>query len=222
MAPKKQNTLKNFIQAIGLFFIALSLFFMPVSVHADSQTSLSLPNFPSFVESLKDGSADLLKGVYVPDVLSLPVVQQPIGNPGYVSTNAGVVTQFSMAAEVGNVGLLAHNHLAGENFVNLNIGDEVRLVYGDGEVEYFVVTELLEYQALQPFSPYSEFRELDTEQTISAAELFRKVYRGDRHVTFQVCIEENGIDAWGRLFVIAQPKSATLTEWERIFKKLAF
>ena len=195
---------------------------MPVSVHADSQTSLSLPNFPSFVESLKDGSADVLKGVYVPDVLSLPVVQQPIGNPGYVSTNAGVVTQFSMAAEVGNVGLLAHNHLAGENFVNLNIGDEVRLVYGDGEVEYFVVTELLEYQALQPFSPYSEFRELDTEQTISAAELFRKVYRGDRHVTFQVCIEENGIDAWGRLFVIAQPKSATLTEWERIFKKLAF
>ena len=222
MAPKKQNTLKNFIQAIGLFVIALSLFFMPVSVHADSQTSLSLPNFPSFVESLKDGSADVLKGVYVPDVLSLPVVQQPIGNPGYVSTNAGVVTQFSMAAEVGNVGLLAHNHLAGENFVNLNIGDEVRLVYGDGEVEYFVVTELLEYQALQPFSPYSEFRELDTEQTISAAELFRKVYRGDRHVTFQVCIEENGIDAWGRLFVIAQPKSATLTEWERIFKKLAF
>lgn len=222
MAPKKQNTLKYFVQAIGLFVIALSLFVMPMSAHADSQTALSLPNFPSFVESVKDGSADVLKGVYVPDVLSLPVVQQPVGNPGYVSTNAGVVTQFSMAAEVGNVGLLAHNHLAGENFVNLNIGDEVRLVYGNGEIEYFIVTELLEYQALQPYSPYSEFRKLDTDQTISAAELFRKVYRGDRHVTFQVCIEENGIDAWGRLFVIAQPKSAALTEWERIFQKLAF
>jgi len=222
MAPKKQNTLKYFVQAIGLFVITLSLFVMPMSAHADSQIALSLPNFPSFVESVKDGSADVLKGVYVPDVLSLPVVQQPVGNPGYVSTNAGVVTQFSMAAEVGNVGLLAHNHLAGENFVNLNIGDEVRLVYGNGEIEYFIVTELLEYQALQPYSPYSEFRKLDTDQTISAAELFRKVYRGDRHVTFQVCIEENGIDAWGRLFVIAQPKSAALTEWERIFQKLAF
>jgi hypothetical protein len=32
------------------------------------------------------------------------------------------------------------------------------------------------------------------------------VYRGDRHVTFQVCIEAEGIDAWGRLFVIAEPK----------------
>jgi len=222
MAPKKQNTHKYIIQAIGLLIIALFLFLMPISAHADDQTALSLPNFPSFVESVKGGNADVLKGVYVPDVLSLPVVQQPVGNPGYVSTNAGVATQFSMAAEVGNIGLLAHNHLAGKNFVNLNIGDEVRLVYGDGKVEYFIVTELLEYQALQPYSPYSEFRKLETDQTISAAELFRKVYRGDRHVTFQVCIEENGINAWGRLFVIAQPKSDVLTEWQGLFRKLAF
>jgi hypothetical protein len=65
---------------------------------------------------------------------------------------------------------------------------------------------------LEPYSPYSEFRDLETNNTITADMLFRQVYRGDRHVTFQVCIEENGVDAWGRLFVIAQPKPASFAE----------
>ena len=222
MAPKKQNTHKYLIHIISLFVIALSLFFTPIPAHAESPVGPALLDFPSFVESIKDGNADVLKGVYVPDVLSLPVIQQPVGNPGYVSQNPGVVTQFSMAAEVGNVGLLAHNHLAGETFVDLSVGDEVRLVYGDGTIEYFIVTELLEYQALQPYSPYSEFRDLETNQTITVTDLFRKVYRGDRHVTFQVCIAENGIDAWGRLFVVAQPKSEVVTEPQSLLQKLAF
>ena len=135
-----------------------------------------------------------------------------VGNPGFVSQAADVVTQFSMAAEVGNIGLLAHNHLAGQAFFNLSVGDEVRLVYGDGKIEYFTVSELLQYQAIQPYSPYSEFRDLESGVTINAEEMFRKVYRGDRHVTFQVCIEENGIGAWGRLFVIAQPRTNSVME----------
>lgn len=205
MALKKQNYLKHFIYKTSLLIIALSFLLTPVSVRAEGETELSESDFSAFVESVKDGNAGILKGVYVHNVLSFPIVQQPVGNPGYVAQNAGVITQFSMAAEVGNVGLLAHNHLAGQTFTDLNVGDEVRLVYGDGEIEYFFVTELLEYQALQPYSPYSEFRNLDTSQTMTAEALFRKVYRGKRHVTFQVCIAANGIDAWGRLFVIAEP-----------------
>lgn len=205
MAPKKQNKLKFFIYTISILTIALSFLLTPVSARAEAPGELPEPDFSSFVESIKDGNAGLLKGVYVPNVLSLPVVQQPVGNPGFVSQDPEAVTQFSMAAEVGNVGLLAHNHLAGRTFMNLNVGDEVRLVYGDGEIEYFIVTELLEYQALQPYSPFSEFRDLETAQTMSAVDLFGKVYRGKRHVTFQVCIEANGNAAWGRLFVIAKP-----------------
>ena len=206
MASKKKNQFKYFTYTIEVILIALSFLAMPISVQAGGETGLSLPDFSAFVESVKDGKAGILKGVYVPGVLSFPVIQQPVGNPGFVSQDADVVTQFNMATKAGNVGLLAHNHLAGQMFVNLEVGDEVRLVFGDGEIEYFIVTELLEYQALQPYSPYSEFRNLETSQTLSAADLFRKVYRGDRHVTFQVCIAANGIDAWGRLFVIAQPK----------------
>lgn len=205
MAPKKQNNPKNFIYILGLFTITFSFLLTPIAVQAAGETELSLPDFSGFVESVSDGNAGLLKGVYVPNVFSFPIIQQPVGNPGYVSQNPGVITQFSMATEVGNVGLLAHNHLAGQTFTKLNVGDEVRLVYGDGEIEYFIVTELLEYQALQPSSPYSEFRDLETDETMSAVALFRKVYRGKRHVTFQVCIEAHGNAAWGRLFVIAEP-----------------
>lgn len=206
MAPKKNKAVGLFIHIIELTIITFSLFLNPASVKADGVGELSLPDFSSFVESVKGGDAGTLRGVYVSNVMSFPVIQQPIGNPGYVSPDPDVITQFSMASEVGNVGLLAHNHLAGQAFTNLDVGHEVRLVYGDGRVEYFIVTQTLEYQALQPYSPYSDFRNLETNQTISAEDLFREVYRGDRHITFQVCIEADGVDAWGRLFVIAQPK----------------
>ena len=212
MAPKKQKHLRYSFITIEIVIIVLSLLMAPVSVRADGEKGLSLPDFSIFLESIKDGNANVLRGVYVPGVLAYPIIQQPTGYPGFVSQEPDVITQFGMATEVGNVGLLAHNHLAGESFSNLEIGNEVRLIYGDGQVEYFIVTELLQYQALQPYSPYSEFRNLETNQTITAVDLFRNVYRGDRHVTFQVCIEANGVDAWGRLFVIAQPKPDPLVE----------
>lgn len=212
MAPQKQKTFRFLIHTIEVVSITLSLFFTPATAIAQKHAEKSLPNFSTFVESVQDGNSGVLAGIYVPHEFALPVVQQPIDNPGYVSLSPDVITQFEMAAEVGNVGLLAHNTLAGKEFTNLSLGNEVRLVYGDGKVEYFVVTQMLQYQALQPYSPYSEFRDLETSRTITAEALFRKVYRGDRHVTFQVCIAADGIDAWGRLFIIAQPKPHPFSE----------
>ena len=90
----------------------------------------------------------------------------------------------------------------------LATGQEVRLVYGDGRIENFVVVELLAYQALQPNSPYSSFRNLyAADETLSAEQMFKRVYFGDRHVTFQTCIEQGGEPSWGRLFVIAIPRN---------------
>ena len=150
----------------------------------------------------------------------MPIVQQPVGYPGFVSQNDNEITQFGMAAEVGNVGLLAHNYLSGASFTNLLPGQEVRLVYGDGKVEHFVIDQVLQYQALQPYSPSSEFRDLETNITITAEELFRQVYRGERHVTFQTCIEANGNSSWGRLFIIAQPLSFPYVEHQYIRENL--
>ncbi|HXQ36074.1 MAG TPA: hypothetical protein VN843_18810, partial [Anaerolineales bacterium] len=146
-------------------------------------------------------------GVYVPNVLALPVVQQPAGDSGYVSGRDDEATQFAMASQYGNIGLLAHNYLSGRLFSRLGIGEEVRLVYGDGKVEYFVVTEVLQYQALDPDSQWSSFRNLDDYDILSTEQMFTRAYAGDRHVTFQTCIAENGNSSWGRLFVIAVPKS---------------
>jgi hypothetical protein len=102
--------------------------------------------------------------------------------------------------------LLAHNYLSGRFFSDLTVGQEVRLVYGDGKVEYFVVTEILRYQALEPNSQLSSFRNLDNYEVLSAEQMFKRVYAGKRHVTFQTCISANGTFSWGRLFVVAKPK----------------
>ena len=211
---------KSLLYSVQICIIALVLFATPMPALALEGQGTTLPDYSSFVESVENGQAGVLRGVYVPDVLALPIVQQPTGHPGYVSSNEGEITQFNMAAEVGNVGLLAHNYLCGEEFAKLSPGQEVRLVYGDGKVEYFVVDQILQYQALQPYSPYSEFRNLETQITITAEELFRQVYRGDRHVTFQTCIEANGDSSWGRLFIIAKPKSFPFAEHDYIRETL--
>ena len=140
-------------------------------------------------------------------MLALPVVQQPAGDAGYVSDHDNEATQFAMASQYGNIGLLAHNYLSGRLFSRLAIGEEVRLVYGDGKVEYFIITEVLHYQALEPTSQWSSFRDLNNHDVLSAEQMFTRAYAGNRHLTLQTCIASNGNSSWGRLFVIAVPKA---------------
>jgi hypothetical protein len=68
------------------------------------------------------------------------------------------------------------------------MGQEVRLVYGDGEVEYFVVKQSLHFQALDPESVSSTFRNLDRNETLSAGEIFNRVYAVEGRLIFQTCI----------------------------------
>jgi hypothetical protein len=151
--------------------------------------------------------SEFVQSVYVDNTLALDVVQQPDGDTNYVSPNNGEATQFSTVAQYGNVGLLAHNFLAGKDFSRLAIGQEVHLVYASGRVEHFVVTEILRYQALEPRSPYSSFQNMDNrDDVISVGEMFDRAYQGDYHLTFQTCIAKNGVSSWGRLFVVAVPK----------------
>lgn len=142
-------------------------------------------------------------GVYVKDEFTLPVIQQTYSS--FVSNEDNTVTQFSMAAQYGTIGLLAHNYLAGQKFFDLEIGQQIYIFHGSETIEVFVITEILEYQAVSPNSPYSDFTDLATGKTLNANDLFHKVYMGDRHLTFQTCIEKDGDQSWGRLFVIAEP-----------------
>ena len=192
------------ISALLLAMLVLSL--LPSAKVQAKEPINNLPNFPLFVESIKDGNADSLRGVYVASKMAFTIVQQPIGNPGFVAATTSTVTQFSMASEVGNLGLLAHNYLAGANFSLLEAGDTIFLVYGDGHTQSFIVEEILQYQATSPLSPTSNFNSISNDEFLTAEGLFDKVYRGDFHLTLQTCIEKDGELSWGRLFIIAKPK----------------
>jgi hypothetical protein len=194
--------------ALNLFllvFVLASLFFHADSAPALGNTESALPNFLDFVKQVQNGEANVLRGVYVSDVLALPVIQQPVGDPNFVSSKDGEATEFSTASQYRNVGLLAHNNLSGRSFSQLAIGQEVRLIYGNGKVESFIVTEILHFQALDPKNALSTFRSMTRNEVLSAQQMFNRVYSGARHVTFQTCIKANGNWNWGRLFVMATP-----------------
>lgn len=206
-----KNLFARMILGGGFLLMAfVFVFFNPLSHITLESGKINLPEFSDFSTLVEDGKINVLSGVYVPNVLALPVVQQPEGDSGYVSHRDEEATQFAMAAQYGNIGLLAHNYLSGRLFSRLIIGEEVRLIYGDGKVEYFVITEVLRYQALEPDSQWSSFRNLDNYDVLSTEQMFNRAYAGDRHVTFQTCISANGNSSWGRLFVIAVPKVFSL------------
>jgi hypothetical protein len=158
-----------------------------------------------FSQGVADGAAKTIRGVYVQDVMALRVVQQPAGEPAFVSATAGTVTQFGMASASGTTGLLAHNFAAGKLFSNLTQGQVVNVVYGDGTMKNYEIKKVLRFQALQPSSPTSNFVNIDTQEQLTASGLFSQVYTGSHHLTFQTCIQQGSEDSWGRLFILADP-----------------
>jgi len=189
--------------------ISFAFHFVPLSI--SEGTGSRSKNFRDFSNSLENGGTGVLRGVYVTNTLALPIVQQPAGDANYVSGKNGEATQFATASQYGNIGLLAHNFLSGKSFLQLAIGQEVRLLFDDGHIEYFVISEILRYKALEPKNPYSDFQNLsDQNEILSAGEMFNRVYVGRHHVTFQTCIAADGKSSWGRLFVVALPKPKPL------------
>lgn len=207
MLNNVQHTMPRTALHLHLLFFLLTAFFLnPGATQAIGNTDNAVLPFADFSRSVQNGEAEILRGVYVENVLKLPVVQQPAGKPYYVSSQNGEATQFAMASQYGNIGLLAHNTLSGRYFSKLAIGQEVRLLYGDGKVEYYVVKQILHFQALDPENVSSSFRNLDRNERLSAGEMFNRAYVGERRLVFQTCIEAEGNVSWGRLFVIAMPE----------------
>lgn len=205
------NNVHYTMSRAALYLNILFLFLAALSLNLDStrtigKSDVALPAFADFSRSVQNGDPTVLRGVYVPDVLALPVAQQPVDRPYYVSSRDGEATQFGMASQYGNIGLLAHNTLSGKFFSQLSVGQQVRLVYGDGRVYDFIIANILRFSASEPESISSSFRNLDRNETLSAGEMFTRAYTGERHLVFQTCIAANGNSSWGRLFIVAMPK----------------
>ena len=203
--------LKHLRSILTLSFIAILLAtFVPVeNVRALGRAPQTgdLPLLETFVSQLRNGHAGEVRGIYVPELLALRVVQQPSGDNEFVSPRQNIVTQFDLASSFGSTGLLAHNYLAGETFSLLEKNTEFYLIYGDGQISAFVITEILRYQALEPASTASRFVNLETNDLLTAPELFSEVYDRSGNVIFQTCISKGSDLGWGRLFVIAEPSS---------------
>ncbi len=159
----------------------------------------------TFTQQVSNGQMGQVVGVYVPNILELQVEQQPPSNSLFVSPQIGVATQFGQAALNGVIGLLAHNTSSGILYYQINLGEQVEVVYGDGKVERYQVRSISEFQKLQTFNPMSDFIDLDTGSKLTSTQVFNRFYSGDHRLTLQTCLERNGDPNWGLHFIEAYP-----------------
>ena len=164
-----------------------------------------LTSLRNFISRVENGQNLTVRGVYVPGFLALPVVQQPGGNSGYVSRKAETVTQFQLAARNNVIGLLAHNYLSGKDFFRLSEGLQVMVVRGDGSIDRYRVTGVHEFQKLSPGSNWSHYVDLKSGERLTTYQVFNQYYQGEHHLTFQTCLEKDGLETWGLRFVVAEP-----------------
>ena len=173
------------------------------------KTGPVLDPLQDFVHSVTNGQSNVVVGIYVPGQLALPVGQQPKGNAGFVTREPNTTTQFNLASKYGTVGILAHNDLAGAEFSKIQQNMYAIVVYGDGRLEYYIISDIQEYQALTPTSTFSDFVNLDDSgETLNASQLFTRIYGAGNRLVLQTCIAANGNASWGRLFIIARPATA--------------
>jgi hypothetical protein len=206
--------IKTILSIFFLFSFSLQSFSdSSIPVTGSKAYGFFLDSPAEFLPSISEFTSEITatpgnSGIFVENILADRIIQQPQGNPGYVSTEEDTVTRFGMASQFGTIGILAHNSTAGKAFFDLQMDDTIFLVQSTGEIQAFSVIEIQKYQALNPDSPYSSFVDLGNPSSIiSAQDLFLRTYGRGGSLILQTCIENAGEPSWGRLFVIAQPLS---------------
>lgn len=209
---------KRLLLLIAAFITACSLVITsPVNAYAGWELTSTFEEFRASLPSTEG-----VQGVFAEGVLAFPVIQQPVGNPAFVSSENDVVTEFSMARDYGTLGLIAHNHLAGAAFAGLIEGQEIVIVKDGGQQSTYRITTIEQYQALSPTSPYSNFINLDDQTQLTATQLFEHTYGVEGRLVLQTCIAANGQPSWGRLFIIAEPITEPAPSFTEISAFLPF
>lgn len=171
----------------------------------DSSNTTSQPDLENFVQQVKRGGSGELSGIYIPNILANRIVQQPSGDSEFISSWDNIVTQFGLASKLGSTGLIAHNYLAGKSFALLQPGQEIDLVYGDGRTVTFIVSDVLQFQALEGASTSSTFMDISNNSIHTSSDLFTEIYNRPGMLVLQTCITADDNPSWGRLFIIAKP-----------------
>lgn len=178
----------------------------------------ALPTLEKFVESVKNGQSDVVRGAFVSNRLAAPVVQQPTDDPDYVAAAADAVTEYRLADQYGTIGLLADNTLTGRLFFNLSAGQQIDIVYGDGAIKSYQIYRSESFKALNPTEADSNMVDLASGATLTSGDVFNRVYRGSEHVTLHTHIARDGISNWGHLYVLALPVTMAAAQPEKNVK----
>lgn len=135
--------------------LILTISYLPTPVGALSKSTIpaKLSNPTSMIDSDKNKQPSTLRELYIENLISMQIVQQPAGDGNFVTALPNYVTEYQTASNYGAIGLLAHNYLAGRYFFQISSGQEIELVYSDNRTDSFVVTQIQQYQALSPNSP---------------------------------------------------------------------
>jgi hypothetical protein len=174
----------------------------PIAVTGLAMTANSALSVQSVTASNDSGKQ--LARISAGTLFDFPVIQQPSGSAGFVSTKVDTFTQFGMASSYGSLGVLAHNYLAGKYFGYLYSGSVIKVTFTDGSTKNYTVSIVKQYQALSPESAYSQFLDLNNSgQILSSTDLFLNTFGKNGALVLQTCIDKNGNSSWGRLFIIA-------------------
>lgn len=174
-------------------------------VHSPAPAKTKYPHLQDFIDRVSDGRANVVRGVYVPQILALTVIQQPEKNRIFVSNKRGRVTQFASAARSGVTALLAHNYLSGKRFYDLLPGQEIIIVYGDRRLRRYRVTNIHQFQRLNPSDLSSNLFDLNNGEQLTSSQAFHRFYRGKHRLIFQTCLAAEGRRDWGLTFIVAEP-----------------
>ncbi len=194
-------------------FLSMGVGIMAVMLTVSPAFAADNISFPSvveqdalaeFIETVYNGKSSQVVGIYIEDKLAMPIVQQPKGDHAFISSLDNTLTQFGLPGDYGVLGILAHNTEAGEAFYDLELGDEVVVVYGNGTTDRYEISNDEVWQAFNPQDPYNgSFQSLDTNRTLSLRELFIETYTTPETLVFQTCYAKGNNLQWGRLFVTA-------------------
>jgi hypothetical protein len=182
---------------LAVVFSSTALSFVPVT----GAPSLDSTSVLTGINAASSATQVDLEGAFIYDV-----VQQPKGNAGFVSSETGKLTQFSLANKFGSQGFLAHNYLAGATFTHLVVGSLITVTYADGHFMTYEVREIRHLQAMNPTSPTTSFLDLDNNNIkLTAKQVFMQTYGVRENLVLQTCIAKDKELSWGRLFIIATP-----------------
>ena len=173
------------------------LFVLPMTGGQDS-FQINTEIKPAQVAAAKASQEIIAVHVEVWDVLDHGVVQS-----GHEAPLSELIGQFDVAARRQNIGLIAHNHLSGGKFFRLWPGMLVRATLADGSSQLFEIYSLSSYQASNPNDYSQPFVDLATGDSLRPIELFDRAYRPNE-LTFQTCIEVDGVPTWGVFFAHAK------------------